>query len=58
MMKLALLFLTTGVFFATAVTALVGMIWVAVGVPLLIIVGAGYGIVALKRWGARILGYP
>jgi hypothetical protein len=58
MIKLILLFLTTGMALVVAVTVLVGVAWIAVAIPVLIATGAGYGLVALNRRWARPKNVP
>lgn len=51
MIKLALLLVTTGVALVVAVALIVGIAWIAVAVPVVIVSGTGYGLVALNlRW--------
>jgi hypothetical protein len=58
MIKLILLFLTTGMALVVAVTVIVGVAWIAVAIPVLIATGAGYGLVALNRRWARPKNLP
>lgn len=54
MIKMVALFLTTGVALVIAVTAVIGLAWLAVAIPVLISTAAGYGLYALSRhWSAR-----
>ena len=54
MIKLAALFLLTGVALVVAVTAAIGLAWLAVAIPILVSTAAGYGLYALScRWSAR-----
>ena len=51
MIKLALLLVTTGAALVVAVALIVGIAWIAVAVPVVIVSGTGYGLVALnRRW--------
>jgi hypothetical protein len=49
MIKLAVLFLVTGVALVVAVTAAIGLAWLAVAIPVLVSTAAGYGLYALSR---------
>jgi len=49
MIKLALLFLMTGVALIVAVTLIVGIAWMVVAIPVLVSTAAGYGVMALRR---------
>jgi hypothetical protein len=53
MIKLALLFLMTGVALIVAVTLIVGLAWMVVAIPVLVSTAAGYGLVALRRRARR-----
>jgi hypothetical protein len=54
MIKVAALYLTTGVALVVAVAAAVGVAWIAVAIPVLISTAAGYGLFALgRRWKPR-----
>lgn len=54
MIKMVALFLTTGVALVFAVTAVIGLAWLAVAIPVLISTAAGYGLYALSRqWSVR-----
>ena len=53
MIKLALLFLITGGALVVAVTLIVGMAWLAIAVPVVLVTGTGYGAAALNRRWAR-----
>ncbi len=53
MIKLILLFLTTGAALVVAVALIVGVAWVVVAIPVMIVLGAGSGVVALNRRWAR-----
>jgi F0F1-type ATP synthase membrane subunit c/vacuolar-type H+-ATPase subunit K len=53
MIKLVLLFITTGAALLVAVALIVGIAWIAVAIPVLIVTGTGYGLVALNRRWAR-----
>jgi hypothetical protein len=51
MIKLALLLVTTGAALLVAVALIVGLAWIAVAVPVVIVSGAAYGFVTLnRRW--------
>jgi F0F1-type ATP synthase membrane subunit c/vacuolar-type H+-ATPase subunit K len=51
MTKLVLLFVTTGAALVVAVALIVGVAWIAVAIPVVIVAGTGYGLVALnRRW--------
>ena len=52
-MNVLLLFLTTGVALMVAVTLIVGLAWLAIAIPVVLISGAGAGLVALNRRSAR-----
>jgi hypothetical protein len=56
MIKLVLLFITTGAALVVAVALVVGIAWIAVAVPVVIVTGTGYGLVALNRRWAEKLG--
>jgi F0F1-type ATP synthase membrane subunit c/vacuolar-type H+-ATPase subunit K len=60
MTKVVLLFLTTGAALMVAVALIVGIAWVLVAIPVMIIAGTGYGVIALnRRWhglGRREMG--
>lgn len=49
MIEMAALFLTTGVALVVAVTAAMGLAWVAVAIPVLISAAAAYGLFSLGR---------
>ena len=49
MIKLALLFLMTGVALIVAVTLIVGLAWMVVAIPVLVSTAAGSGVMALRR---------
>jgi hypothetical protein len=54
-----LLFLTTGVALMVAVTLIVGIAWLAIAIPVVLISGAGAGLVALnRRWARAHVGRP
>ncbi len=53
MIKLALLFLTTGIALVVAVALIVGVAWIAVAIPVILVTGTGYGALALNRRWAR-----
>jgi UPF0716 family protein affecting phage T7 exclusion len=54
MIETVALFLTTGVALVVAVTAAIGLAWLAVAIPVLISAAAGYGLFALsRRWNGR-----
>lgn len=53
MINLILLFLTTGVALIVAVALIVGVAWLAIAIPVVLISGAGAGLVALNRRWAR-----
>ena len=54
MIKLVALFLMTGVALVVAVTAAIGLAWLAVAIPVLVSTAAGYALYALsRRWRAR-----
>ena len=53
MIRVIFLFLSTGISLVVAVALIVGIAWLAVAVPVLIATGAGYGVVMLRRCGAR-----
>lgn len=53
MIRVIFLFLSTGISLVVAVALIVGIAWLAVAVPVLIATGAGYGVVMLRRHGAR-----
>jgi hypothetical protein len=53
MIKLVLLFITTGAALLVAVALIVGIAWIAVAIPVLIVTGTGSGLVALNRRWAR-----
>lgn len=53
MIKLALLFLMTGVALIVAVTLIVGLAWMMVAIPVLVSTAAGYAVVALRRRARR-----
>jgi predicted signal transduction protein with EAL and GGDEF domain len=51
MIKLTLLFLITSGALVVAVTLLVGVAWLAIAIPVLLVTGTGYGAMALnRRW--------
>jgi hypothetical protein len=55
MIKLVLLFITTGAALVVAVALIVGIAWIAVAVPVVIVTGTGYGLIALnRRWAQRL----
>jgi hypothetical protein len=55
MIKLILLFITTGAALVVAVALIVGIAWIAVAVPVVIVTGTGYGLIALnRRWVQRL----
>ena len=56
MIKLVLLFITTGAALVVAVALVVGIAWIAVAVPVVIVTGTGYGLIALNRRWAEKLG--
>jgi hypothetical protein len=57
MIKLALLFLITGGALVVAVTLIVGMAWLAIAVPVVLVTGTGYGALVLtRRWERSSLG--
>ena len=56
MIKLVLLFVTTGAALVVAVALIVGIAWIAVAVPVVIVTGTGYGLIALNRRWAEKLG--
>jgi F0F1-type ATP synthase membrane subunit c/vacuolar-type H+-ATPase subunit K len=56
MIKLVLLFITTGAALVVAVALVVGIAWIAVAVPVVIVTGTGYGLIALNRRLAEKLG--
>lgn len=49
MIKVAFLFLSTGIALVVAVALIVGIAWLAVAVPVLIATAAGYGFLSLRR---------
>jgi uncharacterized membrane protein YdbT with pleckstrin-like domain len=49
MIKLVLLFLSTGIALIVAVALIAGIAWLAVAVPVLIATAAGYGVLSLRR---------
>jgi len=49
MIKLMLLFVTTGAALVVAVALIVGMAWLAVAIPVVIVTSTGAGLVALRR---------
>ena len=49
MIKVAFLFLSTGIALIVAVALIVGIAWLAVAVPVLIATAAGYGFLSLRR---------
>ena len=49
MIKVAFLFLITGIALVVAVALIVGIAWLAVAVPVLIATAAGYGFLFLRR---------
>lgn len=53
MIKLVLLFVTTGAALVVAVALIVGIAWIAVAIPVVIVSTTGYGLVALNRRWAR-----
>jgi UPF0716 family protein affecting phage T7 exclusion len=54
MIEVAALLLTTGIALVVAVTAAMGLAWVAVAIPVLISAAAGYGLLSLSRhWQMR-----
>ena len=53
MIKLALLFLMTGVALIVAVTVIIGLAWIVVAIPVLISTAAGCGVMALRRRARR-----
>ncbi len=53
MIKLALLLVTTGAALVVAVALIVGIAWIAVGIPVVIVTGTAYGLVALNRRRTR-----
>lgn len=52
MIKVAFLFLSTGIALIIAVVLIVGIAWLAVAVPVLIATAAGYVLLSLRRRGA------
>jgi len=55
MIKLVLLFDTTGAALVVAVALIVGIAWIAVAVPVVIVTGTGYGLIALnRRWTEKL----
>jgi hypothetical protein len=56
MIKLILLFITTGAALVGAVALVVGIAWTAVAVPVVTLTGTGYGLIALNRRWAEKLG--
>jgi hypothetical protein len=51
MIRLVLLFVTTGAALVVAVALIVGVAWIAVAIPVMIVTGTGYGLVTLsRRW--------
>ena len=51
MIKLILLFLSTSSALVVAVTLLVGVAWLAIAIPVVLVTEAGYGAMALnRRW--------
>ena len=53
MINVLLLFLTTGVALMVAVTLIVGIAWLAIAIPVVLISGTSAGLVALNRRWAR-----
>jgi len=54
-----LLFVTTGVALMVGVTLIVGLAWLAIAIPVVLISGAGTGLVALnRRWARAHVGRP
>jgi F0F1-type ATP synthase membrane subunit c/vacuolar-type H+-ATPase subunit K len=54
--KLVLLFVTTGAALMVAVALIVGIAWIAVAIPVVIVSTTGYGLVALnRRWRPKSL---
>lgn len=53
MIKLTLLLVTTGAALLVAVALIVGIAWIAVAVPVVIVSGTAYGLVALNRRRTR-----
>jgi hypothetical protein len=53
MIKLAILFLVTGGALVVAVTLIVGVAWLAIAVPVVLVTGTGYGAAVLNRRWAR-----
>jgi len=52
MIKLVLLFVTTGAALMVAVALIVGMAWLVVAIPVVIVTSTGYGLFVLnRRWG-------
>ena len=49
MIKVAFLFLSTGIALVVTVALIVGIAWLAVAVPVLIATAAGYGFLSLRR---------
>lgn len=59
MIQAILLFLTTGVALMVAVAVIVGVAWLAIAIPVVLISGAGAGLVALnRRWARAHAGRP
>ena len=60
MIKLTLLFLITGGALIVAVTLIVGVAWLAIAVPVVLVTGTGYGAMALnRRWArSKLVGKP